>query len=100
MSKEARANLNRLLIAVVLAIVLAAVVQELKTPKDRRTWQGRVLGFVPYDFRPPTFERLRRSFWNPADPRILTPRAVGVGWAVNIPALVAVLRRHRLVKRA
>ncbi|MCS6802461.1 MAG: DUF5808 domain-containing protein [Chloroflexota bacterium] len=100
MSKEARATLNRFLIATALLVLLAALIQELRTPKDRRTWHGTVFGVVPYDFRPPSFEQVRRAFWNPSDPRILTPRAVGVGWSVNIPALVKVLRDNRLVKRA
>ncbi|GIW06947.1 MAG: hypothetical protein KatS3mg060_1752 [Dehalococcoidia bacterium] len=99
MTKEARANLNRILIATALLITLAAIVQELLKPKEQRGWHGKALGVVPYDFRPPTFERLRRSFWNPNDPRVLTPRAVGVGWSVNIPALAHVIRSNGLMKR-
>ena len=99
MTREARANLNRLLIVSALFITLVALAQELRKPKEQRTWHGRALGVVPYDFRPPTLERVRRAFWNPSDPRVLTPRAVGVGWSVNIPALAALLRSNGLVRR-
>ena len=66
------------------ALVVAAVAQELRKPSSDRTWYGRVAGFIPYDFRPPTLDRLRRAWWNPEDPRIFTERAFGVGWAVNL----------------
>ena len=61
----------------------AAVATELQKPPDERTWNGEILGLIPYDFRPPTIERLRSRWWNPADPRLFTPRAFGVGWDVN-----------------
>jgi hypothetical protein len=51
--------------------------------EEERTWQGRVFGFVPYDFRPPTWDRLRDAYWNPEDDRLFTDRVFGVGWAVN-----------------
>ena len=47
---------------------------------------GRCCG-VPYDFRPPTGERLRQAMWNPADPHLFAPRAFGVGWNLNVGAL-------------
>lgn len=65
-----------------LGLTGAAVAQELRRPAGQRTWQGRVVG-VPYDFRPPTWERVRSRWWNPQDPRLLTERAVGLGWDVN-----------------
>ncbi|HEV8463175.1 MAG TPA: DUF5808 domain-containing protein [Gaiellaceae bacterium] len=64
-------------------LIGAAVATELSKPSDKRTWHGRILGFVPYDFRPPTVERIKSRMWNPNDPRVLTPRAFGVGWDVN-----------------
>jgi len=66
------------------ALVVAAVAQELRKPSSERTWHGRVAGFVPYDFRPPTIDRVRAAWWNPEDPRIFTDRVFGVGWAVNL----------------
>lgn len=70
-----------------IALVAAAILQELRKPAGRRTWHGQVAGFVPYDFRPPTVERLRAAFWAPEDPRILTDKVLGVGWSVNVARL-------------
>lgn len=77
---------------VTFGLLAAALVKELRTPKDERTWQGN-LGFVPYDLRPPTPSRLRAAYWNPDDPQIFPPRPAGVGWAVNVGRLVAAARR-------
>jgi hypothetical protein len=65
-------------------LVVAAVASELAKPSEERTWQGRVLGFVPYDFRPPTWQRLRDAYWNPHSERLFSDRVFGVGWAVNL----------------
>jgi len=70
------------------ALVAAAVAQELRKPASERTWHGRLAGFVPYDFRPPTLERFKDAWWNPDDPRIFTDRVFGVGWAVNVGRVV------------
>jgi hypothetical protein len=55
----------------------------LRRPMAERTWRGTLLGFIPYDFRLPTLARLKEAFWNPADHHLLTPRPLGVGWAIN-----------------
>lgn len=65
-------------------LAVAAISQELRKPEAERTWQGLVAGFVPYDFRPPTFTRIRDAYWNPGDERLFLPRPWGVGWAVNL----------------
>lgn len=74
----------------VLGAVAGAVYVELRKPPEQRTWNGRLLGIVPYDFRMPTLEGLRQAYWNPRSPKMFSPRPLGVGWAVNIPT---VLRR-------
>jgi hypothetical protein len=48
---------------------------------DRRT--GRFLG-IPYDWRRPTLERVRREVWNPQERRLLVPKAFGWGYGVNL----------------
>jgi Family of unknown function (DUF5808) len=48
---------------------------------------GEVLGFVPYDFRVPNLKRVRREAWDPESSRVLTPKAFGVGWGVNLGRL-------------
>ena len=66
-----------------LALLVAAVVRELRTPAGDRDWHGRIAG-VPYDLRPPSLARERAAWWNPDDPRLFTPRGFGVGWALNL----------------
>lgn len=73
-----------------LAAVVGAIWVELRKPAEERTWNGRLLGVVPYDFRLPTLDRIREAYWNPRSSKIFTDRPLGVGWAVNVPA---VLRR-------
>jgi hypothetical protein len=63
----------------------AAIYQELRKPPAMRAWRGKVFGFVPYDFRIPTLERLRDAYWNPESDVMFSENVWGVGWAVNIP---------------
>jgi hypothetical protein len=70
-----------------LAVVgVVAIVQEFRKPSEERTWHGKVADFVPYDFRMPTIDRVRSTYWNPEGP-ILPGKVFGVGWAVNLGAL-------------
>ena len=75
---------------VLLIIGIIAVVQELRKPAEERTWQGKVGDLVPYDFRKPTVERFRATYWNPDGP-ILSGKAWGVGWAPNFGAVKRLL---------
>jgi hypothetical protein len=88
-------SLMWLLRMAVFAAVAGAIYTELRKPAEQRTWNGRLLGFVPYDFRLPTLERLRAAYWNPRSPKIFTARPLGVGWAVNIPTLLRRIGVHR-----
>jgi hypothetical protein len=72
----------------VFTLTLVAVLQELEKPEEERKWHGKVAGIVPYDFRIPTMERLKESCWNPYESRIFTPRPFGIGWAINLYALL------------
>jgi hypothetical protein len=47
---------------------------------DHKT--GRFLGF-PYDWRKPTWARMKSRAWNPEDHRIFTPKAYGWGLSIN-----------------
>jgi hypothetical protein len=76
--------LRRAMRLAVVALVVAAVATELAKPEEQRTWHGRVLGAVPYDFRPPTWERIRSAYWNPDSERLFSDRVFGVGWAINL----------------
>ena len=63
----------------------AAIYQELRKPPEARTWNGKVAGVVPYDFRVPTLDRLREAYWAPDSDQIFSENVIGVGWAVNLP---------------
>lgn len=78
-------DLWRFLLAIIGVI---AVVQELRKPKEERTWHGAVAIF-PYDFRMPTVDRVRDTYWNPDGP-ILSGKVFGVGWAPNFGVLARV----------
>ena len=73
--------------AVAITITLAAILQELEKPKEERHWHGKV-GFIPYDFRLPTMERFKETFWNADDSRILTSQVFGIGWAINLYSIL------------
>jgi hypothetical protein len=75
--------------SLVFAIIgIIAIVQELQKPKDQRTWHGKVADLVPYDFRMPTVERIKATYWNPEGP-VLPGKVFGAGWALNVGAIVA-----------
>jgi hypothetical protein len=78
---------SSLLQAAAITIAITAVCQELEKPREERQWHGKV-GFIPYDFRFPTLQRLRDAFWNPESGHIFTPQPVGIGWTVNLYALL------------
>ncbi len=55
---------------------------------------GTFLG-IPYDWRRPTWSRVKERTWNSNDHRLLTPRAFGWGYSVNLHEL---FRRLHLVR--
>jgi hypothetical protein len=81
-------DLMWLLRMAVFGAIAGALYTELRKPPEQRTWNGKLLGVIPYDFRLPSLEQLRSAYWNPQSPRIFSARPLGVGWAVNIPTLL------------
>jgi hypothetical protein len=77
-------RVRRLARFVTVGLVVAAVASELAKPAPERTWQGKVFGLVPYDFRPPTWQRIRDAYWNPQSDHLFSDRVFGVGWAINL----------------
>jgi len=77
--------------AAAITIVLVAVCQELEKPAEERKWTGSV-GSVPYDFRIPTLERIKETYWNQYDTRIFLPMVFGAGWGINLYALLEKMR--------
>ena len=45
---------------------------------------GKIFGLLPYDFRLPSLERARRTFWNAEDSGFLVPTFFGVDWTTNL----------------
>jgi hypothetical protein len=87
-------RLNTIISVVLFASFVAAVLEQLRRPPELRTWHGRVFDVIPYDFRPPTIERLTEAYWNPKSSTILTDRPLGIGWGVNVAALYNWLRQQ------
>ncbi|CAN5237860.1 hypothetical protein BH18CHL2_BH18CHL2_10610 [soil metagenome] len=81
-------DLLRLIRTLAWLSLFAALYQELKKPAQERAWHGRVLGVVPYDFRLPSWQRLRAAYWDPTTDRVFSDRVFGVGWALTIPVAV------------
>ena len=75
----------------VITVALAAVCQELEKPEEERTWHGKV-GFIPYDFRLPTIERIKEGYWNADSSQVFNPEVIGLGWAINLHALLEKMR--------
>ncbi|MGH3320586.1 MAG: DUF5808 domain-containing protein [Streptosporangiaceae bacterium] len=86
-----KGKLDRVALLTVGGLVGAAIARELATPASERTWHGSVAG-VPYDFRPPTVDKVRTTLWAPEDPRVVKPHAFGLGWSVNVGRLVRLAR--------
>src|SRR5439155_21502799 len=84
-------RLRRVTKLVGFGLLVAAISQEMAKPEEDRTWNGLVFGLVPYDFRPPTWERIRAAYWNPDEPRLFTSRVLGVGWGVKFYGARALL---------
>jgi hypothetical protein len=82
---------RRIVKLVAFAVFVAAIVEQLRLPAEERTWEGRVGGLVPYDFRMPTLQRARSRWWNPEDDRVFVPTVFGVGWTINFARLARLL---------
>ena len=89
--KKKRFNLLR---AISLVGSAAALVKELRLPRNKRTWHGSLGGLVPYDLRRPTLERARERLWSPESSYILSARVFGAGWTLNFGRLYALARRR------
>src|SRR6202171_6738511 len=77
-------GVRRLARFTVFGLVVAALATELTKPEAERTWEGRVFGVVPYDFRPPTWQRIRDAYWNSNSEHLFSDRVFGVGWGVYL----------------
>lgn len=53
---------------------------------------GKFLG-LPFDWRRPTFARIKTRAWDPSNRRLFVPKAFGWGYSINFARLLA--RRPR-----
>ncbi len=83
--------LSRLVRIIAFAMLISALRRGISKPAAERTWQGKVWQVVPYDFRLPTWARVRERMWAPDRLGIITPNVFGVGWTVNLGRAYAVL---------
>jgi uncharacterized protein DUF5808 len=61
-----------------------------RVPPPQGTYAG-----LPVDWRLPSLARARARLWNPGDPRVLTPKSFGWGWAINFYWLTHPVRLAR-----
>ncbi|WP_372595093.1 DUF5808 domain-containing protein [Actinotalea sp.] len=87
-------GLESLIRLVALGLAVAAVIKELRLPREDRTWHGTIAGVVPYEFRRPTLERLRERVWDPDGDHYIGPHVFGVGWTLNLGKVVAQVRER------
>jgi hypothetical protein len=87
--KELLTPVNIIIFGIALSMTAAAatlfgiaISEQLRRPPEERTWQGKVYG-ISYDFRRPTMERLRATFWNEHNPNVFVPKGFGMGWDIN-----------------
>lgn len=89
MSRKKTLSPKNIIWSTLLVVLVAlAIGEQLRLPPEERTWHGRIAGRIPYDFRPPTAERIRATFWNKDTSQILVPQAFGIGWTINLYPLV------------
>lgn len=87
---DASRSLRRLVQLAIVAVAGTAIYTEMSKPEDQREWHGQALG-VPYDFRPPTSERLRGALWND-QAGLITPTPWGMGWTINVHRALQMVR--------
>ncbi|HEX2420581.1 MAG TPA: hypothetical protein VHL55_03190 [Acidimicrobiia bacterium] len=92
--KQRKAGVRTLWQILLVIIGVVAIVQELRKPRADRTWHGKVFDFVPYDFRVPSVDRVRETYWNPEGP-VVSGKVFGVGWAPNLGAMFGRLGKAR-----
>ena len=85
--KKIASPINIIFSILFLIYVAIAITQQLQRPPEERTWHGKIAG-IPYDFRLPTVERIRATFWNKDTSQIFLPQAFGIGWSINMYPII------------
>jgi hypothetical protein len=71
----------------VVGLAAAAIGQELAKEPEERTWKGTVAG-IPYNFRLEDWAAIAGEYWNPESDAVVAPHTIGLGWGINVAALV------------
>lgn len=87
-ARRKRSLLQNLATTVAVGFAGVAILKDIRESTGHRFLHGEMVGFVPYDFRKPSVQRIRQRLWDPSGP-LLTPQVFGVGWTVNLGAVVA-----------
>ncbi len=86
--KKKKPTLDDAMVVIGVTVLMGLAIREqLQMPQEERTWHGTLLG-IPYDFRRPTMEHLRETFWNKNTTRVLVPQFFGMGWSINFYPLI------------
>jgi hypothetical protein len=91
-TRHKKKPVSRFIGMVALVMLISALGRELSKPAAERTWHGKLWQFVPYDFRPPTWARIRERMWSPDRPGLFSPHVFGVGWTVNLGRAYALVK--------
>jgi len=88
MSRKKFFRPTNIIFSILLRVYVAiAITQQLQRPSEERTWYGNIAG-IPYDFRLPTVERIRATYWNKDTSKIFLPQVFGIGWAINMYPII------------
>ncbi len=85
--KKILSPINIIFSTLFLVFVAIAIVEQMRRPPEERTWYGKIAG-IPYDFRIPTVERIRATFWNKDTSQVLVPQVFGIGWSINLYPII------------
>lgn len=85
--KKTASPINAIFSLLTLIYIAIAITQQLRRPPEERTWYGKIAG-IPYDFRLPTGERIRATYWNKDTSKIFLPQAFGIGWGINMYPII------------
>jgi len=85
--KKTASPINAIFSLLTLIYVAIAITQQLRRPPEERTWYGKIAR-IPDDFRIPTAERIRATYWNKDTSKIFLPQAFGIGWGINMYPII------------
>lgn len=80
-------KLRRLMKIAGLGLLVWAISTELSKDPAEREWNGELAGLVPYDFRAPSVDKIRRTYWDTESDQVIKRKVFGVGWTLNLASI-------------